>query len=128
MKTNVIQDTQRILDLIAKRDLDDDGRVPTVLLRLQRLINFSFVSLTLLEKKQLIEETVDNFNAYVNPGFLKYRKSFSPDYVAGTFVTSCFLAIRSSLSLSSGMGRQWLNVYLRQRDWIHRLSWWIRYL
>jgi putrescine aminotransferase len=26
---------------------------------------------------------VDNFNEYINPGFLKYRKSFSPDYVAG---------------------------------------------
>ena len=35
------------------------------------------------EKKQLIDETVDNFNAYINPGFLKYRKSFSSDYVAG---------------------------------------------
>jgi hypothetical protein len=27
MKTNIIQDTQRILDLIAKRDLDDDGKI-----------------------------------------------------------------------------------------------------
>jgi len=58
MKTDVIQQTQRILNLIAKRDLDDD------------------------EKKELIDETVDNFNNYINPGFLKYRKSFSPDYVA----------------------------------------------
>ncbi|CAF2139580.1 unnamed protein product [Rotaria magnacalcarata] len=58
MKKTVLQDTQRILDLIAKRDLDDD------------------------EKKQLIDETVDNFNGYINPGFLRYRKSFSPDYVA----------------------------------------------
>ncbi|CAF0787789.1 unnamed protein product [Adineta steineri] len=58
MKTNVLQDTQRILNLIAKRDLDDD------------------------EKKQLIDETVENFNSYINPGFLKYRKSFSSDYVA----------------------------------------------
>ncbi|CAF3583627.1 unnamed protein product [Rotaria sordida] len=55
---NILQDTQRILDLIAKRDLDDD------------------------EKKTLIDETVDNFNNYINPGFLQYRKSFSPDYVA----------------------------------------------
>jgi hypothetical protein len=39
---------------------------------------FSFI-----EKKQLIDETVDNFNNYINPGFLKYRKSFSPGYVAG---------------------------------------------
>ncbi|CAF1592485.1 unnamed protein product, partial [Adineta ricciae] len=58
MKTNTLQETQRILDLIAKRSLNDD------------------------EKKQLIDETVDNFNNYINPGFLKYRKSFSPDYVA----------------------------------------------
>ncbi|UJR28077.1 hypothetical protein I4U23_009333 [Adineta vaga] len=58
MKTNTLQETQRILNMIAKRDLDDD------------------------EKKQLIDETVDNFNKYINPGFLKYRKSFSPDYVA----------------------------------------------
>jgi hypothetical protein len=27
MKTNIVQDTQRILDLIAKRDLDDDGNI-----------------------------------------------------------------------------------------------------
>jgi len=27
MKTNIVQDTQRILDLIAKRDLDDDGKI-----------------------------------------------------------------------------------------------------
>jgi len=58
MKTDIIQETQRILNLIEKRDLDDD------------------------EKKQLIDETVTNFNEYINPGFLKYRKSFSPDYVA----------------------------------------------
>jgi hypothetical protein len=27
MKTNILQDTQRVLDLIAKRDLDDDGKI-----------------------------------------------------------------------------------------------------
>ncbi|CAF1219109.1 unnamed protein product [Rotaria sordida] len=58
MKSAITQQTQHILNLIAKRDLNDD------------------------EKKQLIDETVDNFNAYINPGFLQYRKSFSPDYVA----------------------------------------------
>lgn len=58
MKTNIIHETQHILDLIAKRDLNDD------------------------EKEQLISETVDNFNNFVNPGFLQYRKSFSPEYVA----------------------------------------------
>jgi putrescine aminotransferase len=30
---------------------------------------------------------VENFNEYINPGFLKYRKSFSPDYVAGKFLS-----------------------------------------
>ncbi|CAF3105673.1 unnamed protein product [Rotaria socialis] len=58
MKTDIVQQTQNLLNMIAKRDLNDD------------------------EKKQLIDETVDNFNSYINPGFLKYRKSFSPDYVA----------------------------------------------
>ena len=38
---------------------------------------------SILEKQQLIDETVTNFNEYINPGFLQYRKSFSPDYVAG---------------------------------------------
>jgi hypothetical protein len=27
METNILQDTQRILDLIAKRDLSDDGKI-----------------------------------------------------------------------------------------------------
>ncbi|CAF4984866.1 unnamed protein product [Rotaria sp. Silwood1] len=58
MKIDITQQTQHILNLIAKRDLNDD------------------------EKKQLIDETVENFNSYINPGFLQYRKSFSPDYVA----------------------------------------------
>ncbi|CAF1009483.1 unnamed protein product [Rotaria magnacalcarata] len=58
MKSDIVQQTQNLLNMIAKRDLNDD------------------------EKKQLIDETVDNFNSYINPGFLKYRKSFSPDYVA----------------------------------------------
>lgn len=41
-----------------------------------------FFTFNSIEKNQLITETVDNFNEYINPGFLKYRKSFSPDYVA----------------------------------------------
>lgn len=81
MKTDMIQQTQSVLNLIAKRDLDDDGES-----RLEYLAssNASFAT----EKKQLINETVDNFNEYINPGFLKYRKSFSPDYVAGKFSPS----------------------------------------
>ncbi|CAF3361578.1 unnamed protein product [Rotaria sp. Silwood1] len=58
MEKTVLQETQRLLDMIAKRDLNDD------------------------EKQHLIDETVDNFNNYINPGFLQYRKSFSSDYVA----------------------------------------------
>ena len=77
MKTDMIQQTQRILDLIAKRDLDDDGKISIDPQRTNKPRS------SLLEKKQLIDETVENFNEYINPGFLKYRKSFSPDYVAG---------------------------------------------
>ncbi len=73
------QQTQRILNLIAKRDLDDDGR-SRIFVRDFKLILCCFF---IIEKKQLIDETVENFNEYINPGFLKYRKSFSPDYVAG---------------------------------------------
>jgi hypothetical protein len=36
----------------------------------------------------LIDETVENFNDYINPGFLKYRKSFSPEYVAGMSIAA----------------------------------------
>jgi hypothetical protein len=43
MKTNIVQDTQRILDLIAKRDLDDDGKI--VFSMLAFLINFCFLSI-----------------------------------------------------------------------------------
>lgn len=46
----------------------------------------SLENVILLEKKQLVDETIDNFNNYINPGFLKYRKSFSPDYVAGKYL------------------------------------------
>jgi hypothetical protein len=43
MKTNIVQDTQRILDLIAKRDLDDDGKIAFSMLEF--LINFCFLSI-----------------------------------------------------------------------------------
>jgi len=82
MKTNIVQDTQRILDLIAKRDLDDDGNIWFLEFIIKFLV---FCLFHYIEKKQLIDETVDNFNSYINPGFLKYRKSFSSDYVAGKF-------------------------------------------
>jgi hypothetical protein len=81
MKTDMIQQTQRILNLIAKRDLDDDGKIISSI-DLLIIIN----PICSIEKKQLINETVENFNEYVNPGFLKYRKSFSPDYVAGKYI------------------------------------------
>lgn len=82
MKTDVIQQTQRILDLIGKRDLDDDGQSHSH-------SRFHLHHFLRLEKQELIDETVDNFNNYINPGFLKYRKSFSPDYVAGKFDVLC---------------------------------------
>lgn len=34
-------------------------------------------------KKQMVTETIENFNRYVNPGWLKYRKSVSSDSEGG---------------------------------------------
>ncbi len=81
MKRNTLKETQRILDVIAKRDLSDDGKFVYIEIN-EKVLRFSFH----IDKKQLIDETVDNFNNYINPGFLKYRKSFSPDYVAGKLI------------------------------------------
>lgn len=39
MKADILQDTQRILDLIAKRDLDDDGEIEFI--RLKKTIKIS---------------------------------------------------------------------------------------
>ncbi len=58
-----------------------------MMVRFKNLLIIKFFFVLYIEKKQLIDETVDNFNSYINPGFLKYRKSFSPDYVAGKFIS-----------------------------------------
>ena len=42
MKKTVLQDTQRILDLIAKRDLDDDGKIIAVFFLLELHIESFF--------------------------------------------------------------------------------------
>jgi putrescine aminotransferase len=54
----VLEDTRRVLDIIQKPELTDE------------------------EKVWISESAVSNFNDYVNPGFLKYRKSVSNDYTA----------------------------------------------
>ncbi len=52
----VIEQSQKILDMIAKEEL------------------------TSAEKEWVTNETVDCFKRHVNPGFLEYRKSWSKDY------------------------------------------------
>ncbi|MEI7501301.1 MAG: putrescine aminotransferase [Bacteroidota bacterium] len=54
----VLKDTRIVLDIIQKTELTDE------------------------EKAWISETAVSNFNDYVNPGFLKYRKSVSNDYTA----------------------------------------------
>jgi putrescine aminotransferase len=54
----VLEDTRIVLDIIQRTELSDK------------------------EKTWISEASVRNFNDYVNPGFLKYRKSVSNDYAA----------------------------------------------
>ncbi len=54
----VLEDTRIVLDIIQKTELTEK------------------------EKIWISETAVSNFNDYVNPGFLKYRKSVSNDYTA----------------------------------------------
>ncbi len=54
----VLKDTRIVLDIIQKTELTEE------------------------EKVWISESAVSNFNDYVNPGFLKYRKSVSNDYTA----------------------------------------------
>ena len=42
MKTELLQETQRLLALIAKRDLDDDGKKRRSKRKLKRKTNLSF--------------------------------------------------------------------------------------
>jgi putrescine aminotransferase len=54
-KKVVLEEASRILDYILKPELSDD------------------------EKERIISDSIENFNAHVNPGWLKYRKSVSTD-------------------------------------------------
>jgi putrescine aminotransferase len=58
-KKEVLDQASRVLDYILKPELDED------------------------DKTRIIEDSVDNFNRHVNPGWLVYRKSVSTD---ATFV------------------------------------------
>jgi len=58
-KKEVLDQASRVLDYILKPELDEDDRT------------------------RIIEDSVDNFNRHVNPGWLVYRKSVSTD---ATFV------------------------------------------
>jgi putrescine aminotransferase len=58
-KKEVLNQASRVLDYIMKPDLSEE------------------------EKKRVIDDSVDNFNQHVNPGWLLYRKSVSTD---ATFV------------------------------------------
>ena len=60
-KEQVIQDLDRVISLI-KTDRKD---------------------LSAETKKQMVMETLDYFDNYVSPGWLKYRKSVSSDSEAG---------------------------------------------
>jgi len=58
-KKEVLNQASRVLDYIMKPELSEE------------------------EKKRIIDDSVDNFNQHVNPGWLLYRKSVSTD---ATFV------------------------------------------
>lgn len=58
-KELVLQEATRVLDYILKDHLSED------------------------DKKQIVEDSIENFNEHVNPGWLTYRKSVSTD---ATFV------------------------------------------
>jgi Ornithine/acetylornithine aminotransferase len=56
--SEIIKESQRYLDLIAKKELTRE------------------------EKDWVVKATVEAFTAHVNPGFLEYRKSVSTDYTS----------------------------------------------
>ena len=60
-KAQVIEDLNKVVGLI-KRDTKD---------------------ITPEEKKQMVADTLDYFDNYVSPGWLKYRKSVSSDSESG---------------------------------------------
>ena len=47
--------------------------------RVIRLIKTDSDQISAEEKKQMVEETLEHFDHYVSPGWLKYRKSVSSD-------------------------------------------------
>ena len=51
--------------------------------RVVRLIKTDSKDITPEEKKQMVAETLDQFDNYVSPGWLKYRKSVSSDSESG---------------------------------------------
>lgn len=51
--------------------------------RVVRLIKTDSKDITPEEKKQMVADTLDQFDNYVSPGWLKYRKSVSSDSEAG---------------------------------------------
>ncbi|MHB2018038.1 MAG: aminotransferase class III-fold pyridoxal phosphate-dependent enzyme [Candidatus Xenobia bacterium] len=54
----ILADSRRYLDIVGKTDLEDE------------------------EQAWIVQVMLQNFNQYVNPGFLEYRKSVSDDYTA----------------------------------------------
>ena len=47
------------------------------------LINTDMKDIPAEEKKQMVADTIDHFDNYVSPGWLKYRKSVSSDSEEG---------------------------------------------
>lgn len=47
------------------------------------LINTDMKDIPAEEKKQMVADTIDHFDNYVSPGWLKYRKSVSSDSEQG---------------------------------------------
>ena len=57
----------------------DNNQVIQDLDRVIRLIETDTADIPKEEKKKMVEETLDHFDNYVSPGWLKYRKSVSSD-------------------------------------------------
>ena len=61
----------------------DTQKVVKELDRVIRLIKTDSKDISAEEKKQMVADTLDQFDNYVSPGWLKYRKSVSSDSEAG---------------------------------------------
>lgn len=77
------------------------------------LINTDMKDIPAEEKKQMVADTIDHFDNYVSPGWLKYRKSVSSDSEQGAVL-------------------EWQDegayCYGLNGEKIYRLSWRLRYL